>query len=69
MIRLKIYAAAVAGFVALMVGAFFRGKSQAKEEARDKANQDHIETRDRIDNAETSDNADDARDWLHNRKL
>ena len=34
--RLKLYAAVMAGFVALLVGVFFKGKAAARSEARKK---------------------------------
>ena len=61
----------IGGLSALMIAlatVWFLGGQAATDRARDKANRDHITTRERIDNADTgTGNVADDSDWLRER--
>lgn len=60
-------AAGLTGFVALLVGRW-TGKREGASRAESDALKDHIETRNRMDDADTvGDNPDAARRWLSER--
>lgn len=67
-LRLKLYAGAALAFLAALVGVWFAGRREGQHRAREDANDDYIDTRERMDDAETSDNSSDAREWLRKRQ-
>lgn len=67
MFRIKVYLAALGAFIAALLGAYWRGKSDADDAADERELNEYVETRKRMDGAEF-DGAADARDWLRDRK-
>lgn len=64
--RLKAYLAAIVAALGGIAAVFYAGKRDARKEARTDQLEDHIETRERIDEV-TSTDADSSRSWLHER--
>ena len=66
--KLKMYAVALGGLFFLILGAFFKGRSsQIKKHEREQLIR-YQQTRQRMDGAEITRTANDARKWLENRK-
>lgn len=64
--RLWLYAAGAA--LVAIVGAYWRGRSDAVEAERDRELNEYVETRRRIDENTIPANADDALNWLRERQ-
>ena len=66
--RLYLLIAGLAAIPIALVAVWFLGGQAATDRAIDKANRDHITTRERIDNADTgTGNVADDSDWLRER--
>lgn len=66
MFRIKVYLAAIGAFIAALLGAYFRGKSDAAGAENERKLKEYEETRKRMDSVNIDD-ADLGRDWLRNR--
>lgn len=66
MFRIKVYLAAIGAFIAALLGAYFRGKSDAAGAENERKLKQYEETRKRMDSVNIDD-ADLGRDWLRNR--
>lgn len=66
MFRIKVYLAAIGAFFAALLGAYFRGKSDAAGAENERKLEEYEETRKRMDSVNIDD-ADLGRDWLRNR--
>ena len=64
---LKSWALALVTAMASILGAYFYGVSVAKRKADEERQEDYIDTRKRIDEADGFDHPDAAREWLRNR--
>ena len=65
--KFKFYAIALGGAVVAIGWSFLKGRSNAIKKAEWAKLKGYKETRKRIDENDTIDNADDAREWLRNR--
>jgi len=66
--RLKLYAMAAGAFIVALLGAWVMGRREGRQRARDKARDAWIDTRKRMDAADTANDASSARDWLRERQ-
>ena len=62
----RVLAGALAGVLALL-GIWYAGKREGRQDAAQKADKDYIDTRKRIDHAEKPSDPDAARAWLADR--
>jgi len=66
--RVRLWAGGIATFVAALLLAYFRGKSDAADAADERELNEYVETRKRIDAIERPRDADAAREWLRERQ-
>jgi len=67
MFRIKIYLYAIGAFIAALLGAYWRGKSDADDAADERELNEYVETRKRMDDVDIPD-ADAGREWLRRRQ-
>lgn len=65
--RLKTWAIGVGAVLVAIVGAYWRGRSDANAEAHERELNEYVETRRRIDENTIPNDANGAREWLRNR--
>ena len=66
MIRIKLWLAALGAFAVALLGAYWRGRSDADDAAAERELNEYVETRKRMDSVDIDD-ADLGRNWLRNR--
>lgn len=64
---LKSWVLAFVTFAASLLGAYLYGVSVTRRKADEERKEDYIDTRRRIDEADSFDHPDAAREWLRNR--
>lgn len=67
MFRIRVYLAALGAFVVALLGAYWRGKSDAEDAADERELNEYVETRKRMDEVDIPD-ADAGREFLLRRK-
>lgn len=67
MARVRIYLYAIGAFIAALLGAYWRGKSDADDDAAERELNEYVEARKRMDAVDIND-ADSGREFLRNRK-
>lgn len=66
--RVKQLIAAITFVVVAILLAYARGRADENEEAAEETLNEYLETRKRIDEADTPSDADTSREWLRNRR-
>ena len=65
--KLKLWAVAIGTVFVAILAAYLRGRTDEAEAAYNEEMNEYVETRKRIDQADTPSDADAAREWLRNR--
>lgn len=66
--RFKLWLYAAGAALTAIVAAYFRGRSDANDDAHERELNEYVETRRRIDDTTIPRDASDALEWLHKRQ-